>query len=105
MKRPGLLTIWPIHLDSSRTREEGRRLPISRAVKQPTLKEVSTAAMSLGYSPQTTEKAALPSSHWEKTGFVWVKKAGPRPVVLKTVAGEIVKTRQKQAQLAEPKKR
>lgn len=105
MKRPGLLAIWPIHLDSSRTRGEGRRLPISRAVRQPTLKELSAAAMSLGYSPQTVEKAALPSSPWEKTGFVWVKKTGPRPVVLKAVAGEIMKTRQKQAQLVDPKKR
>ena len=105
MKRPGFLSIWPFQLDSSRTRGEGRRLPVSKAVKQPNLKEVTTAATSLGYLPETVEKAAIPSSPWEKTGFVFVKKAGPRPVVLKAIAGEIVKTRQKEAQSAETKKR
>ncbi|SRR5712692_3750825 len=105
MKRPGFLIVWPFQIDSSRTRGQGRRLPVSRAVKQPSLKEVWQASMTLGYSPQTTEKAALPKSPWEKSGFVLVKKAGPRPVVLKAIAGEIVKTRQKQVQATEPKKR
>jgi signal recognition particle subunit SEC65 len=74
-------------------------------VKQPSLKEVWQAAMSLGYSPESKEKAALSGSHWEKTGYVTIKRTGQRSVVLKGLAGEIVKTRQKQAQAAEPKKR
>ena len=105
MKRPDFLIIWPIELDSSRTRGEGRRLPASRAVKQPSLKEVWQASMSLGYSPQTTEKAALPKTPWEKTGLVLVKKTGPRSVVLRAIAGEILKSRQKQVQVSEPKKK
>jgi signal recognition particle subunit SRP19 len=105
LKRPGFLIVWPAHLDSSKTRGEGRRLPVSRAVKQPSVKEVWQAAMTLGYSPETTEKAALSKSPWEKTGYVAIKKAGPRPVVLKNIAGEIVRSRQKEAQTVEPKKR
>ncbi len=105
MKRPGFLIVWPAHLDSSKTRGEGRRLPVSRAVKQPSLKEILQAAMSLGYSPETTEKAAQSSSPWEKTGYVTVKKTGQRSAVLKGIAGEIVKTRQREAQASEPKKR
>jgi signal recognition particle subunit SEC65 len=61
--------------------------------------------MSLGYSPETTEKAALSGSPWEKTGYVTVKKAGQRSNVLKGISSEIVKNRQKAAQAAEPKKR
>jgi signal recognition particle subunit SEC65 len=61
--------------------------------------------MSLGYSPETKEKAARSASPWEKTGYVTVKKAGQRTIVLKGIASEIVKTRQKEAQAAEPKKR
>ncbi len=61
--------------------------------------------MSLGYSPESKEKAALSSSPWEKTGYVTIKKTGQRSVVLKGLASEIVKTRQKEAQAAEPKKR
>ena len=105
MKRPGFLSVWPIQLDSSRTRGEGRRLPVSKAVKLPSLKEVTMAATSLGFSPETVEKAAIPSSPWEKTGFVFVKTVGPRTIVLKAIAGEIVKARQKEAQSAETKKR
>ena len=105
MKRPGFLIVWPAHLDSSKTRGQGRRLPVSRAVKQPSLKEVWQAAMSLGYSPESKEKAALSGSPWEKTGYVTIKKTGQRSIVLKGMAGEIVKARQKAAQAAEPKKR
>src|SRR2546426_12719110 len=105
MKRPGFLIVWPAHLDSSKTRGQGRRLPVSRAVKQPSLKEGWQAAMSLGYSPETKEQAALSGSPWEKTGYVTVNKTGQRSDVLRGVASEIVKTRQKEAQTAEPKKR
>ena len=96
MKRPGFLIVWPAHLDSSKTRGQGRRLPVSRAVKQPSLKEVWLAAMSLGYSPETKEKAALSGSPWEKIGYVTVKKTGQRSSVLKGIASEIVKNRQKE---------
>ncbi len=61
--------------------------------------------MSLGYSPEPKEKAALSGSPWEKTGYVTIKKTGQRTIVLKGIASEIVKTRQKEAQAADPKKR
>ena len=105
MKRPGFLIVWPAHLDSLKTQGQGRRLPVSRAVKQPSLKEVWQAAMSLGYSPETKEKAALSGSPWEKTGYVTVKKVASRAVVLKAISREIVKVRQKESQASEQKKR
>ena len=105
MKRPGYLIVWPAHLDSSKARGQGRRLPVSRAVKQPGLKEIWEAAMTLGYSPEMKEKAALSASPWEKTGYVTIKKAGPRTLVLKNIAGEIVKNRQKEAQASEQQHR
>lgn len=55
--------------------------------------------MTLGYSPETKEKAALSASPWEKTGYVTIKKTTQRPTVLKNIAGEIVKIRQKEAQV------
>jgi len=105
LKRPGFLIVWPAHIDSSKTRAQGRRLQASRSVKQPSLKEIWQAAMSLGYSPETKEKAALSGSPWEKTGYVTIKKTGQRSIVLKGLASEIVKTRQKEAQAVEPKRR
>jgi signal recognition particle subunit SEC65 len=61
--------------------------------------------MTLGYSPEITEKAALSKSPGEKTGYVTVKKTGQRPVILKNIATEIVRNRQKEAQAPEQKKR
>ena len=105
MKRPGFMIVWPANLDSSKSRGQGRRLPVSRAVKQPSTKEVWQAAMTLGYSPEIKEKASLSGFPWEKTGYVTIKKVGQRPTVYRSLAGEIVKTRQKEAQVQESKKR
>ena len=104
MKNPGHIIIWPFHIDSTKTRGQGRKLPIARAIKQPNLREIIQAATILGYAPESKEKSAMPSLHWEKAGYVTVKKTGPKVAMLKSVAGEIVKIRQKEAQAAEPKK-
>src|SRR2546427_10376128 len=92
MKRPGFLIVWPAHLDSSKTRGQGRRLPVSRAVKQPSLKEVWQAAMSLAYSAEAKEKAALSGSPWERTAVARVIKTGDRAVGLKVLLTGVVTT-------------
>jgi hypothetical protein len=61
--------------------------------------------MTLGYSPEITEKAALPHAPGEKTGSITIKKTGQRIILLKSIASEIVKTRQKETQATEQKKR
>ena len=97
--------IWPSELDSARTRAQGRKLPVSRAVKQPSLREVMEASVALGYSPQPSEKAALPRLYWDKTGYLLVKRMGQRSSMLKNIAGEIVKARQKESRTPDQKKR
>jgi signal recognition particle subunit SEC65 len=69
------------------------------------MKEIWQAAMTLGYSPETKEKAAPSFSPWDKTGYVSVKKSASRAVVLKAISGEIVKTRQKESQASEQQKK
>ncbi len=61
--------------------------------------------MTLGYSPEITEKAALSKSPGEKTGYVTVKRTVQRPLLLKNIAAEIVRDRQKQTAVIEQKKR
>lgn len=105
MKNPGHIVIWPFDLDSTKTRGQGRKVPVTRAIKQPNLREIIQAATTLGYAPEPIEKSAKPGLHWEKVGSVVVKKAAARDVMLKSIAGEILKIRQKQVQAApEPKK-
>ena len=62
------------------------------------------AATALGYVPEPKEKSAMPSLHWEKAGYITVTKTAPKVAMLKSIAGEIVKIRQKEVQAAEPKK-
>jgi len=53
--------------------------------------------MTLGYSPEMTEKAAISYTPWDKTGYVSVKRTTQRTTMLKGIASEIVKSRQKAA--------
>ncbi len=105
LKRPGFTVVWPSNLDSARSRRQGRKLAVSRAVRQPSLKEILQAAITLGLSPETAERAASPGLHWEKLGNITMKKSGSKPSMLKSIASEIVRVRQKEAQAAtEPKR-
>lgn len=76
---------------------------MSRAVRQPNLGEMVQAATALGFAPEPAEGTAKPLSPWEKTGYLAVKKPGPKVATLKAIAAEIVKARQRDAQLTESK--
>jgi signal recognition particle subunit SRP19 len=91
-------------MDSTKTRGQGRKVPTTRAIKQPNLREIVQAATTLGYAPEASEKMALPSQHWEKVGYITVKKTAPKTMMLRSIAGEIVRIRQKEAQAVETKK-
>ena len=95
--------IWPANIDGTKSRGQGRKIPQPRAVRQPSLKELIQAATSLGYSPEATEGSSKPSTPWEKTGYVSIKKPGPKIATMKLLAAEVAKVRQRQAQAAEAK--
>ena len=98
------MVVWPMNLDGGKSRSVGRKLSASRAVRQPTTREIVQAATALGLSPETAEKAASPSIHWEKLGSVTIKRSGTKQSTLKSIASEILKTRQKEAQATEQKR-
>ncbi len=98
------MVIWPANLDGGKSRRVGRKLSSSRAVRQPSFKEIAQAAATLGLSPESAERAALPWSHWDKSGSITVKRSGSRQSTLKSIASEILKARQKEAQAVELRK-
>ncbi|TMI28137.1 signal recognition particle protein Srp19 [Candidatus Bathyarchaeota archaeon] len=104
LKRPGFIIVCPHNLDSSRPRGAGRKLPITRAVKQPNLREIVEAATVLGLAPEEVQKHARPNLHWEKVGSVIMKKNGSKIATLKALAAEIVKARQRAVQQTETRK-
>ncbi len=87
-----------MNLDGGKSRSVGRKLSASRAVRQPTIKEIVKAATALGLSPEIAERAASPGIHWEKLGSVTIKKSGTKQSTLKSIASEILKARQREAQ-------
>ncbi len=98
------MVIWPMNLDGGKSRSLGRKLSASRAVRQPTIKEIVQAATALGLSPEIAEKAASPSIHWEKLGSVTIKRSGTKQSTLKSIASEILKSRQRETQATEQKR-
>ena len=98
------MVVWPMNLDGGKSRSAGRKLSASKAVRQPTIKEIVQVATALGLSPEIAEKAASPSIHWEKLGSVTIKRSGTKQSTLKSIASEILKTRQREAQATEQKR-
>src|SRR5213594_5262358 len=102
LKRPNRQIIWPSNIDSTKTGLQGRKIPLPRAVRQPSLKEVVEAARALALDPQPTEKAAKPGMTWDKTGYIEIKKTGSKIISLKAIAGEVGKIRQRQIPQPQP---
>jgi signal recognition particle subunit SRP19 len=84
MKDETRTIIWPVYLDSTKTKSEGRKIPRESSVKAPRLREISQAAKKLGLNPSTEKHKAYPTSWWEGSGRVIVdRKMGKRELLLK----------------------
>ncbi|VVB84861.1 Signal recognition particle 19 kDa protein [uncultured archaeon] len=87
------LVIWPVYLDGTKSRAEGRILSMKDSVKSPVLKEIEKAALELGMSPVVEADKAHPKSWWVVSGRVLVDKKGPKSIIAKQIAQKINKTR------------
>ena len=89
------LVIWPVYLDATKSRGEGRILSAKDSVKSPVLKEIEKAALELDLVPEVQADKAHPKSWWVISGRVLVDKKGPKSVIVKQIAQKINKTREK----------
>ncbi|MFW5900276.1 MAG: signal recognition particle subunit SRP19 [Halodesulfurarchaeum sp.] len=67
--------IWPVYLDAERSRSEGRRVPESLAVSDPTVEEIAEAVRQVGYDALIEPDVAYPRNPREQTGRVAVANA------------------------------
>ena len=67
--------IWPAYFDATLSRREGRRVPESLSVEDPTVDEVATAVQQVGYDAVVERDVAYPRQHWEDSGRGLVKGA------------------------------
>jgi len=75
LRRRDKITIWPVYIDASKTRNEGRRLSKDLGVNSPKLSELFEAAVELDLEPESVPEAAYPRTWWDKTGYLLVNKS------------------------------
>ena len=66
--------IWPVYIDSKKTKKEGRRISKENAVPSPKLREISNAAKKLNLNPEVENDKSYSRSWWESSGRVSVDK-------------------------------
>ena len=66
--------VWPVYIDSKRTRKEGRKINKKNAVSNPKLTEISRAARKLGLNPKTEDDKSYPRFWWEYSGRIIIER-------------------------------
>ncbi|MBU3968321.1 MAG: signal recognition particle protein Srp19 [Euryarchaeota archaeon] len=89
------LVIWPVYMDATKSRGEGRILPAKVSVKSPGLREIEKAARELNLSPVVETNKSYPRSWWSTGGRVLVDKKSPKSLITKQIALKINETRTK----------
>ena len=92
MKAYERFVVWLDYLDSERKRSEGRRVPLNSCVRSPTVDELAEACKRLKLDIQR-QTARYPRSPTRQSGFVSVKKGGPKQKLLLALAHELSKIR------------
>jgi signal recognition particle subunit SRP19 len=87
--------IWPVYIDSKKTKHEGRKIPIEDAVSSPKLREISRAAEKLGLNPEVEKNKSYSRSWWELSGRVAVDKNQSKREILIKISKMIKGTRDK----------
>ncbi len=81
--------VYPEYLDITLTRKEGRRLSLSHALENPTIKELELAAQKLGYDYEIKKEAAYSRQWWSNNGLILIEKKDPKIQTLKNLSKEI----------------
>ena len=64
--------LWPAYLDADKSRSDGRRVPQSLAIEDPTVEEIAAAVQQVGYDA-AIDRDATYSREYEARGRVRVK--------------------------------
>jgi signal recognition particle subunit SRP19 len=87
------IIIWPAYFDSTKARNDGRRISKNLAIPSPKIDEVKQAAEKLGLAHELVADAGYARTPWLKTGMILVKKKGSKGQVVLLIAKQLVKMR------------
>jgi signal recognition particle subunit SRP19 len=85
----GKLRVWPVYFDASLSRGEGRRVPRSKAVRDPKAEDVEKAARKLGLNPILEPAASYSKQPWRPVGVVLVDKKDRKTRIINDIAEEM----------------
>lgn len=91
------VNIWPVYIDSKKTKHDGRKIALVHAVDSPKLREISRAANKLGLNPEVEKNKSYSKSWWETSGRITVDKTMPKREILIKISKMIQGTRNKGA--------
>ncbi|MFP3227185.1 MAG: signal recognition particle subunit SRP19/SEC65 family protein [Caldisphaera sp.] len=94
MPKENKYIIWPSYLDSSLSKNKGRKISKNKAIVKPSIEEIVMAAKKLGLNPIVEEKK-YPKLWYEQTKRVVILKKENKRKILKLISDEIIKMRQK----------
>ena len=84
------IVIWPEYFDKTRTRAEGRRLPIELCVNEPSLDIIAKGAMILDLEYKIFEDVAYPANWAAKLGCVRIERGKMPKTALLNEIGKIL---------------
>lgn len=88
------IVVYPQYIDSRKSRNKGRRIPLSYAVPSPRVEEIVRAAEKLGLNP-VIEESKYPREWWTSEERVVVDKKNSKLKTLKLIAEKINEMRGK----------
>ena len=93
------IVIWPVYIDSKRSRKQGRRVSLRWAIKSPKIEEIVEAAKRLNLNP-LVEEAAYPREWWSIRTRVIVDKVHSKSEILKMICEVIREMRESRGKRA-----
>ena len=93
MRQQDKIIIWPAYFDSTKTRDDGRRVPRNLTVPFPKIAEVKEAAEKLGLEHELVADVGYAKTPWLKSGMILVKKKGSKGQIVFLIAKELIKIR------------
>jgi len=88
-KKYDKMVIWPVYIDSERTRGAGRAISRRHAITNPKSDEILMAALEMNLEPELERDKCYPKQWWDKKGRVLVLKKGSKNSVLREIARAI----------------
>jgi signal recognition particle subunit SRP19 len=93
LRKSDRVIIFPIYIDSSKTRGDGRKISRSKGVNNPKLSEIAEACNALGFNVIVEENASHPSESIERRGLIRAIKRGSKIEMLEKIALQIKRLR------------